>query len=423
MNIIVHNSKCKGEIIIPPSKSDMHRAIISASLSKGRSVIENVSLSQDIEATINAFKALGASIIYANNTLFIEGIDFNNVKYCEINCNESGSTLRFLIPVLSVLNKPFKLTGAKKLLSRPLSVYERIFNDQNLMFNLNEDYLEIEGKIKPNEYIIEGDISSQFVSGLLFSLPLLDGDSVIKVKEPFESESYVNMTLKTLDSFGVNIKRVSKNEFYIPGNQEYKACNYNVEADFSQFSFYAVLGALNSDLVCKGLNFESCQGDKRILDILTHFGVKYEISNDEIKIYKCHELSGSFIDLKDSIDLGPIVMVLSLFSDTSVKIINTRRLVFKESNRVDAIVSNFIKLGANIDVNENDIIIHPSLLTAKKDVVLNSFNDHRVMMALVVLSSVLNDYTLISHPNCVKKSYVNFYKDVLSIGLEVGLHD
>ena len=145
--------------------------------------------------------------------------------------------------------------------------------------------------------------------------------------------------------------------------------------------------------------------------------------NDEIKIYKCHELSGSFIDLKDSIDLGPIVMVLSLFSDTSVKIINTRRLVFKESNRVDAIVSNFIKLGANIDVNENDIIIHPSLLTAKKDVVLNSFNDHRVMMALVVLSSVLNDYTLISHPNCVKKSYVNFYKDVLSIGLEVGLHD
>ena len=409
--------------MIPPSKSDMHRAIISASLSKGRSVIKNVIKSQDIDATIDAFKTLGASITFEDNTLFIEGIDFNNVEPCEIDCNESGSTLRFLIPILSVLNKHAKLKGAKKLLSRPLSVYEKIFNDQNLKFNLNEDYLEIEGKIKPNEYIIEGDISSQFISGLLFSLPLLDSDSIIKVKEPFESESYVNMTLRTLNMFGINIKRVSKNEFYIYGNQEYKACNYKVEADFSQFSFYAVLGALNNDLVCKGLDFNSCQGDKVILDILTHFGVKYEINNDEIKIFKCHELSGSFVDLKDSIDLGPIVMVLSLFSDKSVKIINTRRLFFKESNRVDAIVSNFIKLGANIDVNENEVIIYPSLLTVKEDNILNSFNDHRVMMALVVLSSVLNDYTLISDASCVKKSYVNFYKDMLSIGIEVGLHD
>ena len=423
MNIIVHNSKCKGEIVIPPSKSDMHRAIISASLSKGKSVIENVTKSLDIETTINAFKALGASITFSNNTLFIEGIDFNNIEPSEIDCNESGSTLRFLIPILSVLNKHAKLKGTKKLLSRPLGVYEKIFNDQNLKFNLNEDYLEIEGKIKPNEYIIEGDISSQFVSGLLFSLPLLDKDSIIKVKEPFESESYVNMTLRTLSKFGINIKRVNKNEFYVYGNQEYKACNYKVEADFSQFSFYAVLGALNNDLVCKGLNFDSCQGDKVILDILTHFGVKYEIKNDEIKIYKCSELSGSFIDLKDCIDLGPIVMVLSLFSEESVRIINTRRLLFKESNRVDAIVSNFIKLGANIDVDENEVIIHPALLTAKDDVVLDSFNDHRVMMALVVLSSVLNDYTIISDANCVKKSYVNFYKDMLSVGIEVGLHD
>lgn len=423
MNIIVHNSKCKGEIVIPPSKSDMHRAIISASLSKGKSVIENVTKSLDIETTINAFKALGASITFSNNTLFIEGIDFNNIEPSEIDCNESGSTLRFLIPILSVLNKHAKLKGTKKLLSRPLGVYEKIFNDQNLKFNLNEDYLEIEGKIKPNEYIVEGDISSQFVSGLLFSLPLLDKDSIIKVKEPFESESYVNMTLRTLSKFGINIKRVNKNEFYVYGNQEYKACNYKVEADFSQFSFYAVLGALNNDLVCKGLNFDSCQGDKVILDILTHFGVKYEIENDEIKIYKCPHISGSFIDLKDCIDLGPIVMVLSLFSEESVRIINTRRLLFKESNRVDAIVSNFIKLGANIDVDENEVIIHPALLTAKDDVVLDSFNDHRVMMALVVLSSVLNDYTIISDANCVKKSYVNFYKDMLSVGIEVGLHD
>ena len=422
MNIIVHNSKCNGEINITPSKSDMHRAIICSALSKGKSVINNVTLSLDIEATINAFKVLGANISFVDNTLFVEGIDFNNIKGNEIECNESGSTLRFLIPILSVLNKSFILKGSNKLLSRPLDVYKNIYSEQGLKFNLNDDYLEIEGKIKPSVYEIEGDISSQFISGLLFSLPLLDNDSIIKVKEPFESESYVNMTLKTLSDFGIKVKRVNKNEFIVYGNQEYKSCVYNVEADFSQFAFFAVLGAINNDLVCKGLNFNSCQGDKVILDILSHFGVNYEINEDEVKIYKCNELHGSFVDLKDCVDLGPIVMVLSLLNEEKVRIVNTRRLLFKESNRVDAIVSNFIKLGADIEVKENEVIISPSVLTSTKEV-LDSFNDHRVMMSLVVLSSVLNDYTLINNPSCIKKSYVNFYKDLNSLNIEVGLHD
>ena len=422
MNIIVHNSKCNGKINITPSKSDMHRAIICSALSKGKSVIKNVTLSLDIEATINAFKVLGANISFVDNTLYVEGINFNNIKGNEIDCNESGSTLRFLIPILSVLNKSFILKGSNKLLSRPLDVYKNIYSEQGLKFNLNEDYLEIEGKIKPSVYEIEGDISSQFISGLLFSLPLLDNDSIIKVKEPFESESYVNMTLKTLSDFGIKVKRVNKNEFIVYGNQEYKSCVYNVEADFSQFAFFAVLGAINNDLVCKGLNFNSCQGDKVILDILSHFGVNYEIKEDEVKIYKCNELHGSFVDLKDCVDLGPIVMVLSLLNEEKVRIVNTRRLLFKESNRVDAIVSNFIKLGADIEVKENEVIISPSMLTGTNEV-LNSFNDHRVMMSLVVLSSILNDYTLINNPNCIKKSYVSFYKDMNKLGIEVGLHD
>ena len=195
-----------------------------------------------------------------------------------------------------------------------------------------------------------------------------------------------------------------------------------MEADFSQFAFFAVLGAINNDLVCKGLNFNSCQGDKAILDILSHFGVKYELSEDKVKVYKCNELHGSFVDLKDCPDLGPIVMVLSLLNEEKVRIVNTKRLLFKESNRVDAIVSNFIKLGADIEVKENEVIISPSVLTSTNEV-LDSFNDHRVMMSLVVLSSILNDYTLINNPACVKKSYVNFYKDMNELGVEVGLHD
>lgn len=423
MNLIVSNSKCSGTIDLPASKSDMHRAIIAASLADGESVIHDITLSNDINATIRAVESLGAIIRKIENTLVIKGINnFKNVKSNSIDCNESGSTLRFLIPILSLFEKHFTLKGATSLFSRPLSIYEEIYRNQDLKFELKDNELTIEGKIKPQEYLIKGDVSSQFISGLLFSLPLLEKESKIIIIPPFESESYVNMTLKTLNDFGIIIKRFSRYEFMIPGNQKYKASSYILEKDYSQFAFYAVLGAINNDVTCKGLNKNSIQGDRIILDILKSFNIEYEENRNGITVYKSNEIKGSVINLSDCPDLGPICMVLSLFSITPVRITNIRRLRIKESNRVDTMVENLRKLNARIDVLENEMVIFPSKLKATKDI-LNPYNDHRVMMSLVVLATKLKGRIIISNPECVKKSYVNFYKDMQSLGLEVGLHD
>ena len=421
MNIKVQKSKAKGEVLLPFSKSDLHRAIISSSLAKGISTISNISLSNDVEVTINALRSLGANIKQEENKLIIQGINnFSKVVSNELNMNESGSTLRFIIPLLSMFDNEFIIMGSSSLFSRPLNVYEDIYINQNLKFQLDNSRLIIKGKLKAGEYLIPGNISSQFISGLLFLLPLLNGDSIIKIIPPFESKSYVDMTVNTLGKFGINIIKKSDLEYMIEGNQEYKACDYEIERDYSQFAFYAVLGAINHDITCKGLNIESLQGDKEILKILESFKVKYTINNNDITIHKAKKLEGELIDLSNCIDLGPILMILSIFNSKPVKIINIERLRLKESNRVEAMVSNLRKMNIKIDIYDNEMIIYPSKIKKCKEH-LQSFNDHRVVMALTVLASVIKGNTIIENLECVKKSYINFFKDMQLLGIEIGI--
>ena len=423
MNIIVEKSKCEGRVRVPYSKSYLHRAIIAASLSNGESVINNVTLSKDIEATIETFRKLGATITLKDNSLIIKGIkDFNSVLSMSINCNESGSTLRFLIPILSLFPYSFTLEGTSSLFSRPLDIYQKIYKEQELKFELFEEHLNIEGKLKPGEYVIKGDVSSQFISGLLFALPLLENDSIIHVVKPFESESYVNMTISILSDFGIKIIRKSRYEFYIEGNQKYKPSIYTVERDYSQAAFYMVLGAINNDILLEDMNLNSLQGDNIIIDILRSFNVQVDVNGNDILIHKCNNLEGNVVNLSDCPDLGPICMVLSLFSKTPVRITNIQRLKIKESNRVDSMVNNLRKLNAKIDDKEDELIIYPSKLKATKEV-LNSYNDHRIMMSLVVLATCIRGYTLIDNPSCVKKSYPDFYRDLQKLGINLGLHD
>ena len=423
MNIKVQKSKVKGEIFLPASKSDMHRAILSASLASGTSIISNITLSNDVKVTINVLQKLGANIKQEENNLIIQGIsDFSNVVSNELNINESGSTLRFIIPLLSMFNDEFILTGSSSLFSRPLNVYEEIYKNQNLKFELNNNTLLLQGKLNPGEYLVHGNISSQFISGLLFLLPLLKGDSIIKIVPPFESKSYVDMTIHTLNKFGIEIETKSESEYVVKGNQKYKACNYEVECDYSQFAFYAVLGAINQDITCKGLNINSLQGDKEILKILESFKVKYTIINNDIVINKANKLEGEIIDLSNCIDLGPILMILSIFNARPVRIINIKRLRLKESDRIEAMVFNLRNMGVKIDVYDNEMIIYPSKIKRCKKH-LKSFNDHRVIMALTVLASVIKGDTIIENPECVKKSYINFFKDMQLLGMKIGIYN
>lgn len=422
MNIVVNYSKCNGEVKIPASKSDLHRAIFAASLAKGTSVIRNVTLSNDVNATMNAFRTLGAKITHKDDTLIIEGLqDFESRVSNRINCMECGSTLRFIIPILSMFKKEFIIEGSPTLLSRPLDIYEDIYKKQQLKFKKERDRILVQGQISSGDYVFKGDISSQFVSGLLFYLPLLDKDSSIEIIPPFESESYVNMTLKTLKEFGIEIIRESQYKFIIKGNQEYKPKEYIAEGDYSQFAFFAVLGAINGDITCRGLNQDSIQGDKVILDILKSFNIDYKFIGNKVTIFKSNEIKGSDIDLSDCPDLGPICMILSLFSIKPVKIINIKRLRLKESNRVESMVENLKKLNALIEVHDDYMIVYPSLLKPSKTI-LNSYNDHRIMMSLVVVASMINGTTKISNAECIKKSYVNFYKDAQEVGVNLGLY-
>ena len=229
MNIKIYPSKVSGEVTIPPSKSMAHRAIICASLAKGTSIITNIDYSNDIIATIKGMERLGAEIIPQNNSLIIKGIDdFSLFNKRVIDCNESGSTLRFFIPIFSLTNKKITFKGKNRLMYRPQKIYKDIFSKQNLLFEQSEEKISIKGSLKPGYYEINGDISSQFISGLLFTLPLLESDSTIKIIPPFESKSYVNLTIDVLKNFGINVYFQDENTIYIKGKQKYSPCNYTV---------------------------------------------------------------------------------------------------------------------------------------------------------------------------------------------------
>ncbi len=421
MNIVVSRSKCNGSVVIPASKSDLHRALIASALAKGKSVINNISLSIDISTTIGVLKLLGAKIEVKEDKIFVEGIKEFKTASHELEFNESGSSLRFLIPLLGLYNQRFILKGKESLLNRPLSVYKDLYNEQNLVFNLKKETLEIDGKLRAGEYLIPGNISSQFISGLLFYLPLLENDSIIKIKEGLESKSYIDMTINTLSKFNVIIDKVNDYEYRIKGNQKYEACNYEVEGNHSQFAFFATLGAINNDITCFNLKKDSLQGDQKILHILKSFNVDYFFNKKSIMIYKSNELKGNYIDLNDCIDLGPIVMVLSLFSLTPVKIINVNRLKIKESNRLEGMINNLRKVNAKIISLDNEIIIYPSKLKSPK-VILDSYNDHRIMMALIVLGTMLKKGLKINNFEVIKKSYPNFYLDLQKVGIDIGLN-
>ena len=379
MKIKIYPSKCSGEIKIPSSKSMGHRAIICASLANGKSIISNLDYSDDILATIDGMRKLGANIQCEKDRLIVEGIEnFYSLKDNIIDCNESGSTLRFFIPIFSLTGEKISFTGKNRLLKRPQKIYEEIFKEQNLYYFQDEDKIEIEGKIKAKEYFIDGNISSQFISGLLFTLPLLEESSIININPPFESASYIDLTMEVLKEFGITINKVTPLRFEIQGGQKYRVKDYKVEGDFSQLAFFAVLGALNNDLKCTGVKHNSKQGDKAIIDILKKNGVKIEEIEEGYLIHK-GKIKDCEIDLGDCPDLGPILNVLAMYGEGEFKIFNAGRLRLKESDRISAMEEELKKLGVEIKTTEDEI----KILGKRNylgDVEVFGHKDHRIVL-------------------------------------------
>lgn len=401
MNLFIKPSFLKGKITIPPSKSLSHRAIICASLSSEKSKISNLVFSDDVRATIEGMKILGTDIKEEDDFILVKrkNVIYNNV----IDCNESGSTLRFLIPLSLVLTKECTFTGKGRLIDRPLDVYYEIFKNSNIAFetNVGKLPLRIKGNLPSGVYKIPGNVSSQFITGLFFALPLIKGDSKVKITGVLESKNYIDLTLNTMKKYNVHIEKVDEHNYFIRGNQKYKAFDYNVEGDFSQAAFFLAANALGCNIECLGLNYNSLQGDKKIINIIE----KYSLPINKITI-----------DASQIPDLVPIISVIASLKENCItNITNAGRLRLKESDRLKAIASEMKKIGALVQEKKDGLIIKgKKSLTGDKTV--NSWNDHRIAMALAIAAIKCDNPIVLEGYESVEKSYPKFWDDYQSLG-------
>ena len=414
-NIIIYRSNLKGEIKIPPSKSISHRSIICAGLSIGISKIHNVVLSEDIEATIEALRNLGATVNVKANTLKINGSRTLQIIDKNFNCSESGSTLRFTIPIAAAAGGHAIFSGKGALPSRPLTPYYDIFNKQNFKYRNDNGKLPLilDGKLKPGEFKIKGNVSSQFISGLLFALPLLNGDSKIIITTNLESKPYISLTIDVLKHYKIIIENNAYTEFFIKGNQTYKSSDLTIEGDFSQAAFWMVAGILGSQITCTGLNMNSHQGDIAIIEIIKNFNGQMIITEDKVCALPS-KTKGTIIDASQFPDLVPIITVLAALSDGTTKIINAGRLRLKESDRLKAMSTQLNKIGADIIERPDELEIHGK--TNFKGGKVDSFNDHRIAMSLAIASLKCSEPLIITRADCVKKSYPQFWDDLIKLG-------
>lgn len=411
----LYPSTLKGTIKSIPSKSMSHRNIIAASFANENTTISNVLISEDIEATIGILRNLNIKIEnLKNGTYIIKGNTFKNL-HKDLYANESGSTLRFLIPISWGIEGRHTFVGSSLLGRRSLKVYNDIAKDFDYLIEKKDDNFPIvtEGPIRPGEYVVDGSISSQFVTGLLYILPTLEENSKIIFKNKVASSSYIDLTLKVLNDFGISIKKKNYG-YFIKGNQKYKAINSEVEGDFSQAAFFLVAGLLNEEIEITSLNIDSLQGDKEILDIIQSAKGNIKVRNNSIKTFKS-DLKATVIDLYNIPDLGPILMVMAAVSEGVSEFRNTNRLIDKESNRLQAMKYNLEKMGVSVVEKDNRAFIR-GIKVLEGNFEAKTFNDHRIAMAIAVASSIATGPILLDDYTVVNKSYPTFFKDYIKLG-------
>lgn len=415
-NALIKPGLLIGSVDVPPSKSIAHRAIVAASLAGGYSVIENFMISRDMEATIDGMRSLGADILVMEDGKSLKISGGKKIETpIEIDCIESGSTLRFLIPLALVKSKEAVFRGRGRLVERPLGEYLRIFERQGIEYTLQENRLplSVKGVLKSGEFHVDGRVSSQFITGLLFALPLLKGNSMINIEGKLESRGYVDLTVDVLKDFGIEIGNRSYKEFFIQGDQVYKNRNFRIEGDYSQAAFWIAAGVLGNGIRLYGLNFHSLQGDKVIIDIIKAMGGNIIAGNDWIEA-KPSALKGIRIDVSQCPDLVPILSVLGSYAEGVTTIENGARARLKESDRLHAIAAGLNTLGGDLTETAEGLDIKG----ARKlhGGVVDSFNDHRIAMALAVAASGATGEVTIKESESVEKSYPEFWKDFNRLG-------
>lgn len=411
--VLIHPGKLNGQICVPPSKSVAHRMVICASLADGISRIENIALSEDITATANAMRAFGAHIEQERDALTVRGLTAEpSAANGLIDCNESGSTIRFTIPLSLAFGNRTSFTGKPRLLQRPLDAYFAICEQDGIAYQKHADRLVFDGQLRGGDYTLPGNISSQYISGMLLALPLLPNNSILRLDGPLESKGYVDLTLDAMAAFGVSVE-ATDGAFAIQGGQTYCPADVRVEGDFSQAAFFLVADALGSRITIDGLLPGSQQGDRAILDILARMGCEVEHQPNGYRVC-ARQLTGAEIDVSQIPDLVPILAVLACAAQGTTRLTNAARLRIKESDRLNTTATELAKLGANITEGADSLTIVGT--GQLRGGACEAHNDHRIAMALAVASTICTGPVSITGSGCVKKSYANFWQDFKQLG-------
>lgn len=399
MKVKILPSKTSGEVSAPPSKSFAHRYLIGSVLSCGKCVIKNIAYSDDISATLSCIEQLGGSVTKDGNIVTVIPTNEKQIENAVFDCKESGSTLRFFIPVvLATGAKNCTFLGSERLLARGIKEYEKLFENSDVKIKSDEKSIEVNGTLSAGNYEISGEVSSQYTTGMLFALSVLDGKSTLKITGNAESRAYVDMTIKVLKDFGADITEPEKNFFEINGKGRLSPGEFTVEGDWSNAAFLIALSRLVGTISVSGLNENSVQGDR----FCTAAFDALDGENAEI-------------DLKDCPDLAPILFSYAAYKNGG-KFINTRRLRVKESDRANVMAEELKKFGANVKVYENSVEIKKTQL--KPPIVpLCGHNDHRIVMALSVLAAVFG--AEIDGAEAVNKSYPDFFRVIKKAGVNV----
>lgn len=407
-------SALSGSLNIMPSKSVSHRAAICAALSGG-SVVKNLGLSEDIMSTRSALTALGFGSELSGSELRGSGPAKAALGERFVECGESGSTLRLLLP-LSLDGVPTRFTGKGRLMSRPMEPYADMFCARGITISQTQEGIDVSGTLAPGRYSLRGDVSSQFVSGLMFALPRLDGDSVVELTSPLESRSYVELTMRVLRAFGVEVGEGAADGlayYQIPGGQSFSPASVEVEGDYSHAAFWLVAGALGGGTALSGLDMHSAQGDAAIIGILKNMNADIRWIGDQLHV-RPSRLRGARIDISQTPDIFPILSVAACAAEGETVLFGGSRLRVKESDRLAAMAEALAKLGARVE--ENDDSLHIMGCGRLSGGAVSARADHRVAMSVAVAASICERKVIIDDADCVNKSAPGFWDEYASAG-------
>jgi 3-phosphoshikimate 1-carboxyvinyltransferase len=422
MDVTVKNTEnLEGAVSAPSSKAYTHRMLIAASLSDGTSKIFNPLVSDDTQATLEAVKAIGAEAELQKNCWTIHGQEIIKTPIRPINCRESASTLRFMIPVVALAPGPSELLFRASFKRRPVAPLLKSLKELGVESAIQNDGSSIiiqGGGIRGGKTSIRGDVSSQFISGLLFACPKAEENTEISVTTELESRSYVEMTLEVIVEHGLEgAVNADLSRLWIPSNQSYRPCNHTVPGDFSSAAFLLAAAAVTSSKVTvKNITYQTCQGDRVILEILQEMGASITVRDDSVEV-ECDKLVGVDIDAQDIPDLVPVCAVLGCYAEGTSEIYNAQRLRYKESDRLDSISRELNKMGAEITVNEDGLTINGG--RPLHGATVDPHNDHRIAMACAVAALGAERVTIIRDIECINKSYPQFFRDLCVLGANV----